>query len=84
MVISQLELLDFLWGVLPRRLSGATGQQGKPRTIASPEKLGWHEEDLVPQRLQRGFLKLGRQAEPLEPVHQGVGQQEEMEGGFGW
>lgn len=43
---------------------------------------GWHQEDLVPEGLQRGLLKLGRQAEPLEPVHQVVGQQEEMEVGL--
>ena len=44
-------------------------------------KLSGHQEDPLTHALQRGPLKLGRQAEPFEPVHQVVGQQEQMEVG---
>lgn len=66
----------------PRRLPGAAGWPGESRTIARPKELGGHEQDLVPQRLQRGVLKLQGQAESLEPVDQVVGQQEQMKVGL--
>jgi len=45
--------------------------------------LGRHEEDPLSQGLERGGLQLGRQTQPLEPVHEVVGEQEEMEVGLG-
>jgi len=61
-MVSQFEMFDLLHGVLPCRLSGSAGWQGEPRAIASSQKLGGHEQDLVPQRLQRGALKVVWQA----------------------
>ena len=45
--------------------------------------MGRHEEDPLSQGLERGGLQLGRQTQPLEPVHEVVGEQEEMEVGLG-
>ena len=81
-MVSQVEMFDLLHGVLPRRLAGAAGWQGEPRAISSPKKLGGHEQDLVPQRLQRGTRKFFGQAQSPEPVDQIVGQQEQMEVGL--
>jgi hypothetical protein len=41
-----------------------------------------HQEDSLVYALQCGTLKLGRQTDPLEPVHQVVGQQEPMKVGL--
>lgn len=54
---SQFEMFDLLYGVFPCRLPGSTGWQSEPWAIASSKKLSGHEQDFVPQRLQRGALK---------------------------
>lgn len=82
MMVSQFELFDLLQGVLPCRLPGSAGWESKPWAIARSKKLGGHEEDLVPQRLQRGALKFVWQAQPTERVDQIVGEQEQMEVGL--
>jgi hypothetical protein len=51
-MVSQVEMFDLLHGVRPCRLPGSAGWQSKPRAIASSKKLGGHEQDCVPQRLQ--------------------------------
>ena len=48
----------------------------------SAAELRWHQQDFVTQGLQRRGLELGRQAEPLEPVHQVVGQQQQVKVGL--
>lgn len=60
----------------PGRLAGPARRSGQAGPIVGSSQQGWHQEDLVPQGLQRGLLKRGRQTEPFEPIDEVVGQQE--------
>ena len=79
---SEFEPLDLLQGILPGRFSLTACGHGQAGAVVGAPQLGGHEQDFVPQRLQGGVLKIRRQAEPFEPVHQIVGQQEQMEVGL--
>jgi hypothetical protein len=48
----------------------------------SSEQLGRHQQDSVSQGLERRSLPLWGQAESLEPVHEIVREQAQMEGGL--
>lgn len=81
MMTSQFESLDLMERMLPSRLARPTRRQRQAGPVPHATQLGGHQQDLAAEGLQRGCLKLRRKAEPLEPVHQVVGQQEQMEVG---
>jgi len=68
--------------VFPSSLPRAAGRHGQPRTVVGSEKLRRHQEDAVAQSLERGGMKLLGQTQSLEPVHQIVGQQQQMKIGL--
>lgn len=76
---SECEPLDLVEGRPPRNLSGTTCRQHEARTVAGPKDLGRHQEHTLTQSLKGSALQLRRQAQPLEPIHQVVGQQKEIE-----
>ena len=69
-------------GIVPGRLPRSAGGHGQAWAVVGAAQLCGHQEDPLAYALQRGTLKLERQAEPLEPVHQVVGQQEQMKVGL--
>ncbi len=81
-MISRLEDFDLVQSILPGLFSRTAGGQDQTGPIVGPTQLRGHQQDAVAQGLKGGVLKLWGQAEPLEPVHQVVGQQEEMEVGL--
>ncbi len=81
-MVSGFELFDFFECMSPRDFALPAPGQGEARSVVSAPQLCGHQQDFLAQCLQCGGLEIGRQAEPLEPVHQVVGQQEQMEVGF--
>ena len=81
-MVSRLESIDLEQGVVPGGLPRPAGGHGQARAVVGAAQLGGHEQDLVAQALQRSVLQVRRQAEPLEPIHQIVGEQKEMEIGL--
>ena len=78
----ELEFRDLVQGVIPGLLPVSAGGHGQTWAVVGAAQLCGHQENPLAYALKRGPLKLGRQAESLEPVHQVVGQQEEMEVGL--
>ena len=79
MIGSQFKSFDLVQGVLPCRFPQTARGQNQAWPVIGAPQLSRHEQDLMAQRLERGILELGRQTEPLEPVDEVVGQQEQME-----
>lgn len=61
------------------RIAWRKAQRGH---AARPHQLGWDEKQPLPQALQRGSLQMSWHTEPLEPVQQIVGQQDDREEGL--
>ena len=76
-MVLQLEPLDLLQGVLPGRLAGTADRQNQPWPIVGATQQCRHQQNVVPQGLQRGVLKFRGQAESLEPVDEVVPQQKQ-------
>lgn len=64
-------------GILPARFAGTADRQNQPWPIIGATQQCGCQEDVVPQGLQRGVLKLRRQAESLEPVDKIVPRQKQ-------
>lgn len=78
MTISTLEALNLSQCVTPGILARTTGGQQQPRMVVYANKLSRHQEDAVAQGLERGVLQRGRQTEPLEPVDEIIGEQQQV------
>src|SRR5713226_10728273 len=57
-------------------------REAQRRYSAGPYQLGWDQEQSLPEALQGGPLEMHRCTEPLEPVQQVVGQQDDLDGSF--
>src|SRR5437899_12425212 len=80
-MVSGFEFDDFVECEFPSELPGPAGGQSKTWTVVSASQLRWQQQDFVAQALQRCGLIPGWWGELLEPVHQVVGQQQQMKVG---
>lgn len=55
-MVSQLEVLDVIQGILPGRFAGDACGQNQTRAIVGARELCRHQQDMLPQRLQGGCV----------------------------
>src|SRR6266508_6463778 len=81
-MISGPEFVDLLERVLPSGFARAARRQHQAWAVVGATQLGRHQQNLVPQRLERRRVQFWGEAKALEPVDQVVGQQQEMKVGL--
>ncbi len=74
MAVPRLESSELVEGKLPRDVAWTTYGQRQVRTIVGTAKLGWRQQDLVPEGLKCGICELSRQTQAPEPVDKVVGR----------